>query len=224
MTSRKTQWFWLCLWALLNVVGVAIAILTTFSLLIQIDANRYREPAHQLALLGRLAACGALQGIVLAGLQTTVLLAAKLRTLEWLATTVVAMAVGMVLPAMVWVIVPGEFTADQMDVSILTGWIGSWLLSGLACGIVAGQTRLEKVGRSIIHTAAHVWLGSAVVVGAMTAIAPTTADGLLTRLKVLIAALLGVMIGAWLSTYAFQGLYARKYERQSAKLHHRRDR
>lgn len=73
----------------------------------------------------------------------------------------------------------------------------SWLLSGLTCGAV----------------------------GIVMALAPSSiASNLLTRLKMLIAALLSISVGAWFSTYAFQGLDARRDERQSAKLRSRRDR
>jgi len=162
------QWLLFTPWVLANIVGVAMGTLAMFLLYGNLHLVRYSDPKDWVNLLSGLAICGAAQGLILASSQTTVLLIAKLASMQkivqWFSSTIVSMMIGMTLPnAYVLLLNSSENSLDRVYTASKVGWILSWWMAGLLWGAIAGQYKQQKIDWGFINAGAYLVWGIAVI-------------------------------------------------------------
>lgn len=216
MLGTEKQFEVSLMWVLVNFIGIIAGTLVAF-FLYTLLAVRYEGVVFDHAkLLLRLAACGAVQGFIISGLQTVVLLLSRIELLGWLFTNVLGMALGMAAPTL-WAIAnnPNFEVSASFDRYVVAGWMLSWMLSGALGGWLLGQSRSQQIRWSLLNAAAYLYWGLATGLGmkllqdALSNLPSVDwADSLFW-----IGLMLGV--GAWLHSYVFKGVARIRFRQAS---------
>lgn len=127
------------LWILANLIGVAMSAAVSLLLFGRLDITRFAALGHFLQLIWRLALCAVVQGAIVGGLQATVLARAGTHlALRWLKNIVVGMTLGLVAPVLLSLLTHSDRSWDS---SVVSGWLFSWVFSGLFCGSAIAPKR-----------------------------------------------------------------------------------
>lgn len=196
-------------WVLVNFIGITTGTLVAFFLYTLLTINYNNAGLDVAKLLIRLLLCGAVQGFIVSGLQTIVLLLSQLRLMQWLVTNVVSMAVGMAAPtAYAIATIPNFEVNASFDQYVMAGWVLSWVLAGACGGVVLGRSQSQKILWGFLNSAAYLYWGLAAAFGMRlldTALYDFPALSISWKRRlVLISAMLA--IGAWLHSYVFKGV------------------
>lgn len=195
------------IWVVVNFVGIITGTLVAF-FLYTLLAIRYEGVAlDQMKLLLRLAACGAIQGFIISGLQTVVLLLNKVELLGWLFTNVFGMALGMAAPTLWAIAHNSDFQISaSFDRYVVAGWLLSWMLSGALGGWMLGKTKYQRVRWGLLNAAAYLYWGLATGLGMKLLEDALQAPETVAWAESLLW--IGVMlaVGAWLHSYVFKGV------------------
>ncbi len=134
-----------------------------------LSLNQYSQGKDWGYLFQGLMLCGAVQGLILGTLQGVVLWAMGFtgfqKILRWIGVTIVAMAVGMVLP-MAMAVLSGDST-HSFDNRVMGGWVMSWLLTGLLLGAMVVHHKYQKIRFAFINAGAYLFWGMATAYGAL---------------------------------------------------------
>lgn len=209
MLSQKKYYRLSFIWVVVNFVGIAAGTLVAFFLYTLLTLSYDNATLDTVKLLVSLAVCGAIQGFVVAGLQTMILVLTKCTLVKWLFANVVSMSVGMVLPTalIIWLL-PGFELSGAFVQYVMLGWMLSWLLAGALSGAVLGTTSLQKVRWSLLNTGAYLYWGVAAALGMQLLSkalyqSPTVWSSWLNSLGIITAML---AVGTWLHSYVFRGV------------------
>ena len=207
----------LILWIIVNLIAIFAGTLITFSLYAKLGINNISLANNWLQLIRNLAICGAIQGFIFAGLRTVVLFWAKLRVIPWLLTDVSAMTVGIVLPIIYGTITDSVANIDRsFDNYVIVSWAWSWILTGIAEGLVIGKNRTQKLIWSLINGIAYLFWGFGAVMAIISLGAVLDREvSFLTSISILFLITLILGIGAWLNSYLFLGLLRLQRSRRS---------
>lgn len=164
-TDDRLAGIFLLVWVVVNLFGIILGTISGFVLYRKLNINSY-DASSWAKLLGSLAICGGVQGMIVGGLQSVMLALARLRVRFWIAATVIAMALGMALP-MAWAILTHqELTLTGtwgFDHYVMGGWGLAWVLAGIFQGAIAGQSRSQIIRWGLANAGAGVLWGVATV-------------------------------------------------------------
>jgi len=219
MLGTEKQFEVSLMWVLVNFIGIIAGTLIAF-FLYTLLAIRYEGVALDHAkLLIRLAACGAVQGFTISGLQTVVLLLGRLELLRWLFTNVLGMALGMAAPTLCAIAHTPNFEVEaSFDRYVVAGWLLSWMLSGALGGWLLGRSRQQQIRWGLLNAAAYLYWGLATGLG-MKLLQDALENAAAVEWKsslLWIGLMLGV--GAWLHSYVFKGVARVRFKNQSLDM------
>ncbi len=200
------------LWVGVNFVGILAGTLVAFFLYTFLTLNN-NITLDAVKLLAQLAICGAVQGFIVAGLQTIVLLLGKLKLVQWLVTNMLSMAAGMAAPTAYAIAIHPNFEATvSFNQYVMSGWVLSWVLAGASGGIVLGQGRSQKIRWATLNAAAYLYWGLSAAWGMRLLDAALYGVSTLSTRWGRSLLLIGLMlsIGAWLHSYVFRGVARRR--------------
>lgn len=157
------------LWILANLLGVAVSAVAAFLLFAMLDINGFAASRQFLQLVWRLTLCAVAQGVIVGGLQAAILSQAGIGVaMRWLKNIVIGMMLGLVGPMLLSLLASPEGSLDR---SVLSGWLFSWVFSGLLCGSAIAPKRsrgtwgLLNTGAFLLYVfavlASFVFLGAA---------------------------------------------------------------
>lgn len=200
-------------WILINFVGILTGTLVAFFLYSLLAIRQEGVVLNQIRLLLRLATCGAIQGFIISGLQTVVLLLERTELLTWLFTNVVGMAFGMMVPTLWAIAVHSDFeVALPFSHYVVAGWLLAWMCSGGLGGAILGSTRSQKIRWGLLNAAAYLYWGLATGLG-MKLLKDALQDGVVVDWSTsLVWIVLMLMIGAWLHSYVFKEIARVRFE------------
>jgi hypothetical protein len=149
----------LYLWiSAINLMGIALGSAVSTNLLSNLLSRillNQNDDTEWFKVLTSLAICGAAQGFILAGPQTSVFktLDATPKVIQCFWITVVSMAVGMILPTLYGLVVASNLI--YISNLILIGLLLSWLLAGLFWGGIVGRTKKQKICWGLMNAGAY---------------------------------------------------------------------
>ena len=205
------------IWVLVNFIGIITGTLVTF-FLYTLLAIRYEGVAlDQMKLLLRLAACGAVQGFIISGLQTVVLLLNRVELLGWLFTNVMGMALGMAAPTLWAIANHSDFEINaSFERYVVAGWLLSWMLSGVLGGWMLGKTKYQQVRWGLLNAAAYLYWGLATGLGMKLLEDALQAPETVGWAESLFWIGLMLAVGAWLHSYVFKGVARIRFKPSNA--------
>ncbi len=212
----KIQWILLLVWVVVNLIGIVVGTLVVFVLYAQLNINSY-DASSWANLLGSLAICGGVQGIIVGGLQAVVLALARLRVRFWVAATVTAMALGMALP-MAWAILTRQELTIRgswgFDHYVMGGWALAWVLAGIFQGALAGQSRNQIIRWGLANAGAGLFWGVATACGILLLGAVLDHDKIRLSILLGVVGLVvgGLVLGGFLNAWILLGLIRRKHQ------------
>ncbi|MEM6450263.1 MAG: hypothetical protein AAF703_08120 [Cyanobacteria bacterium P01_D01_bin.105] len=212
MLGREKQLEVSLIWVLVNFVGIITGTLVAFFLYTLLAIRYDGVVLDQVRVLLRLAACGAVQGFIVSGLQTVVLLLSRLELLGWLFANVIGMAFGMMAPTL-WAIAndPSFNTKASFDRYVVAGWLLSWIISGALGGWLLGKVQNRRIRWALLNAAAYLYWGLATGLG-MKLLEEALQDSQTVAWRSsLISIGLMLVIGAWLHSYVFKGVARTRY-------------
>lgn len=205
MVGGERQFEVSLIWVLVNFVGILTGTLVAFFLYTYLAARYDGVALDQMKLLLRLAACGAVQGFIVSGLQTVVLLLGGVELVMWLCTNVVGMALGMAAPTLWAIAFHVDFEATlPFGRYIVAGWFLSWMVSGILGGWMLGRTQSQRLRWGLLNAGAYLYWGLATGLGmkllqdALQDVATVEWGSSLFWIGAMLA------VGAWLHSYVFR--------------------
>lgn len=160
-TQQKHKW--IGAWIIVHIVAVLAAMLAVFLLYVLLQVNRYSDSSAWVPLLGRLAIVGGLAGSIAGGLQAGLLWWMRSRVRFWMAGTIGAMALGMVMPVAIALAVGQDFnTTGTFDLYWGGGLFLSWILAGLVQGVLVGKARSQAVRIGLVNAGAGLFSAVAI--------------------------------------------------------------
>lgn len=196
------------LWVGVNFVGILAGTLVAFFLYTFLTLSNNNANLDAVKLLAQLAACGAIQGFIVAGLQTIVWLLSKLKLVQWLVTNVISMSVGMAGPTAYAVATHPNFEASgSFNQYVMSGWVLSWVLAGTGGGLILGRGRSQRIRWAALNGAAYLYWGLSAAWGMRLLDAALYDVSALSTHWARSLLLIGLMLsmGAWLHSYLFKG-------------------
>lgn len=215
-SDDKLQWILLLVWVMVNLIGIVVGTLVVFVLYGKLNIGS-NDASSWAKLLGSLAICGGVQGVIVGGLQSLVLALARLRVRFWVAATVTAMALGMALP-MTWAILTRqELTltgTGGFDHYVKVGWGLAWVLAGMFQGAIAGQSRNQLIRWGLANAGAGLLWGVATVYAVLLlgAVLDYQEIPLLTLFGIVGLVVGGLVLGGFLNAGILWGLIRRKQQ------------
>ncbi|MFK8184676.1 MAG: hypothetical protein AB8B99_15000 [Phormidesmis sp.] len=207
MLGREKQFEVSLMWVLVNFIGIITGTLVAFFLYTLLAIHYEGVALDQMKLLLRLATCGAIQGFIISGLQTVVLLLNRVELLGWLFTNVLGMALGMAAPTLWAIANNADFEINAaFERYVVAGWLLSWMLSGALGGWMLGKTYQQQIRWGLLNAAAYLYWGLAAGLGMkLLEEALQTPTTVAWRESLLLIGLM-LAVGAWLHSYVFKGV------------------